>query len=597
MIIRDICFSINNEFNSQIRRQNMSMRTVVAVLSVFAISPCFARTITVDDNGPADFNNIQAAINDSVNGDTVIVQPGTYTGDGNRDIDFMGKVITLRSSNGPKECIINCEDSYRHRGFYFHSSEQADSIVDGFTIMRGRASVMIQGGAYGGGIYCSGSSPTIRNCIITLNKSYYPGTAMGGGIYCTAGSTASFVGCTISNNEALGSNSGDFGLPGDPAYGGGIYSSSPSCNPVLENCVIVNNLVRGGNGFGGSAGGEAYGGGVYGRASLSNCTVSGNSAQGGSGNVGYGGGLYSTGTVVQNSIFWDNSAVIGLEISGSATVSYSDVKGGWAGSGNINTNPFFADFYYGDYHLQTAAGRWDPNTKVWIHDINTSPCVDAGDPNSAWTKELWPNGKRINMGAYGGTPEASMSLSTVGNIANLDNDPCDFIDYNDLKIFAEKWCFEKHLLAEDLDRDGNVDFNDFAIFGEQYFLTHPVEEPCEPGIIFTISQCEQGMSKTGAYELMDSTRFTITVNGRYIHFEDMMVGNCCTPLANLRVEMTVNSNVVTIYEHEQLPQYPCTCICDYPVDADAGPFESGTYTLTVYEDYGGLIGSTTFTIN
>ena len=96
---------------------------------------------------------------------------------------------------------------------------------------------------------------------------------------------------------------------------------------------------------------------------------------------------------------------------------------------------------------------------------------------------------------------------------------------------------------------------------------------------------------------MDGMRFTVTVNGCYIHFTDMMVGNCCTPLTNLWLEIIVEGNLVTIYEREELPEFPCFCICDYPIDADAGPFESGTYTLTVYEDYSGFIGSTMFTIN
>lgn len=53
----------------------------------------------------------------------------------------------------------------------------------------------------------------------------------------------------------------------------------------------------------------------------------------------------------------------------------------------------------------------------WVYDDSNSLCIDAGDPNSDWSDELWPNGNRINMGAYGGTPQASLSLSTVGNDA------------------------------------------------------------------------------------------------------------------------------------------------------------------------------------
>jgi len=123
-----------------------------------------------------------------------------------------------------------------------------------------------------------------------------------------------------------------------------------------------------------------------------------------------------------------------------------------------------------DYHLKSIVGRWDPNNSIWTTDLISSPCIDSGNIYSDYTGELWPHGKRLNMGAYGGTPEASMSSSDEGNIANLDNDPDDAVNLNDLDIFVSKWCFEELLLAEDLNRDGIVNFVDFAIFAEQYSL-------------------------------------------------------------------------------------------------------------------------------
>ena len=72
------------------------------------------------------------------------------------------------------------------------------------------------------------------------------------------------------------------------------------------------------------------------------------------------------------------------------------------------------------------------------------------------------------MGAYGGTAEASMSNSTAGNIANLDNDVNDVVDYNDLDIFVKKWCYEELLLAEDLNRDGVVNSVDYGIFANNW---------------------------------------------------------------------------------------------------------------------------------
>jgi len=73
-----------------------------------------------------------------------------------------------------------------------------------------------------------------------------------------------------------------------------------------------------------------------------------------------------------------------------------------------------------------------------------------------------------------------------------------------------------------------------------------------------------------------------------------MVANCCPD--ELWLEMIVEDSLITIYEIEHTTM-PCYCICDYPVTATRGPFEAGTYTLEVYEDWGGFIGSTTVIID
>ncbi len=85
-------------------------------------------------------------------------------------------------------------------------------------------------------------------------------------------------------------------------------------------------------------------------------------------------------------------------------------RGSW--DSNDTPNYWFDDcFQEGDYHLKSQTGRWDPNSAGWVQDDVTSPCIDAGDPNSPVGAEPVPNGGRINMGAYGGTAEASKSLS------------------------------------------------------------------------------------------------------------------------------------------------------------------------------------------
>ncbi|MHC4488743.1 MAG: right-handed parallel beta-helix repeat-containing protein [Planctomycetota bacterium] len=163
----------------------------VLLISVFLVATtcCIAagRTIYVDDDGPADFDNIQAAIDDSSHGDTIIVSPGTYTGEGNRDIDFLGKAITVRSidPNDPNivaATIIDCNGTREepHRGFYFNAGEEANSVLAGLTITNGFSD-------YGGGICCEASRPTIINCTLVANSALlgvYSSFNRGGGITC-----------------------------------------------------------------------------------------------------------------------------------------------------------------------------------------------------------------------------------------------------------------------------------------------------------------------------------------------------------------------------------------------------------------------------
>jgi hypothetical protein len=149
----------------------MKRKIVVSVVGV-AVLVCTSAVFAAERFVPSEYATIQAAINDCNNGDVVIVEPNTYTGAGNRDIDFLGKAITVRSSdpndaNVVAATVIDCEGS--GRGFYFHSGEERKSVVSGLTIKRGR----VWGEpARGGAIYCSGSSPTIEKCVISDNKAY-----------------------------------------------------------------------------------------------------------------------------------------------------------------------------------------------------------------------------------------------------------------------------------------------------------------------------------------------------------------------------------------------------------------------------------------
>ena len=151
------------------------MRNITLIcVSLILTCPCLAKTIIVDDDGPADFNNIQAAIIDANDGDTVLVKDGTYTGDGNHDIEFLGKAITVRSQHGPQNCIIDCNGppyQYRH-GFNFYDMEGPNSILSGFTITN------INQSEWGGAIFCGEMSrPSIDNCILTVLQFTVTGAA------------------------------------------------------------------------------------------------------------------------------------------------------------------------------------------------------------------------------------------------------------------------------------------------------------------------------------------------------------------------------------------------------------------------------------
>lgn len=196
-----------------------------------------------------------------------------------------------------------------------------------------------------------------------------------------------------------------------------------------------------------------------------------------------------------NCIIWNCTTPLRLEDSdpkfnipdrgAHVTVRYSDIKGGQAGAsisgsqstltwqeGNIDLDPLFADplnaaLSLRDYHLQSQTGRWNPATLAWVTDAVTSPCIDAGDPASDWTAELWPNGGRINMGGFGGTPQASMSTNTaVGKPADIDQDGS--VNLIDLARLAEVWMLDDRLTAANLDRTGSVDLADLALFADAW---------------------------------------------------------------------------------------------------------------------------------
>ncbi len=205
-------------------------------------------------------------------------------------------------------------------------------------------------------IYCNHASPTIRRCRIVANS--------GAGIELYSYTRPMIRNCVIAGNRGSG-------IMMDPQEGRTGMSHN---DPQIINCTIVENLDYG---------------------------IKGGSP-----------------TVVNSILYFNNADANGQQIYGrSSAVTYSDVKGGWPGDGNLDVDPCFARsgswdgavWVGGDYHLQSQAGRWDADAQQWVVDAATSPCVNAGDPAMGVGDETAPNGGRINLGAYGGTSEAGMS--------------------------------------------------------------------------------------------------------------------------------------------------------------------------------------------
>jgi thermitase len=468
-----------------------------------------------NEDGTPDhpFDSIQKAIDAAFLSETILVADGTYNGWGNHDIDFDGKNVKVISVNGPNNCIIDCQNL--GRGFYFHNAEEANAVLEGLTITNGKAIA-------GGGIICmGGSNPTMKNLVLKNNSAYMQNDnyGYGGGIYTDSDCNPVITDCNFIDNSAESSGGGLLIYYGSPTinncifnsnyaefYGGGVFNEGGSS--AFDECVFSENIANQGDGgafyndyyasvifadcrFGNNSSGY-WGGAIcdyWGYLNLTNCILYGNSA------VVAGGGMYfevSFATImnctftsntsvrgygfacdssfrssiqITSSILWDNVNEIYNNDHSLISVTYSDVRrssGTWTGTGNKNMDPLFANTAKGDYHLKSKAGRWDPISKSWVIDAVHSPCIDTGNPVSDWSGELWPHGMRINMGAYGGTAQASMSLSNIGDIRDLNGD--DLVNWDDVLLIADNWNSEDIPSKEDLNRNGRVDVNDLIFY-------------------------------------------------------------------------------------------------------------------------------------
>lgn len=356
---------------------------------------------------------IQDAINAAENGDVVIVAPGTYN---EQNINLLGKSITVQSENplDPAATIINCMDFFS--GFIFGTGETASTIVEGFTVVHASW-------GFGGAFVCTfdseitlrGSSPTIRNCVITTNFAESDGAGLYSDVDCspilenckfiinTSGLTGGAV--SISNGNPVFNNcqfvKNSSGLSGGAVsiyngnplfvncqfmensalvWGGAVYAFGGS--PVFQNCVIAGNYSDAGAAFWFEATNHPQ---------ILGCTVIDNTA---GSSVS---GVYVNGSqdlTIENTVFWGNAVsatgynLKTIDITGqidgtTARIAYCDIQD-LANSlsyenalvttveGLMDNDPAFV--LNGSF---TEDGEYVPGD---CHLQKSSPCINAGNP-------------------------------------------------------------------------------------------------------------------------------------------------------------------------------------------------------------------------
>jgi M6 family metalloprotease-like protein len=340
--------------------------------------------------------------------------------------NFAGGAISCQSGSSPT--ITNCTFSNNlamFSGGAMYNDESSPAVT--------RCTFSGNSAMWGGGMSNNyGSNPSMTDCTFTQNRA----TDWAGGMENFALCFPIITGCTFSGNVAAGDGGGIYDLAGIATFENCTFSDNSAANgggmdvegsfPILTGCTFsANRATENGGGmcnldsepnvtnclFNANVSQQA-GGVMYNADSntvLTNCTLADNLASAGSGGVQNSG---SSHLILTNCIVWGNGRMQ-IDPAESVTASYTDctVEGRLPlpGVGNFDFDPYFADPANGDYHLKSQAGRWDPVGQTWVVDDVTSLCIDAGDPASPFDLEPAPNGGRINIGAYGGTAEASMS--------------------------------------------------------------------------------------------------------------------------------------------------------------------------------------------
>jgi parallel beta-helix repeat protein len=421
--------------------------------------------------------SVQSAVDAAENSDKIYLARGSYQ----ENLSTLGKHVVIQSVDTLEPDVVA---STRLNGsLIINSGEMTGCTIAGLTISSPQ---------YSTGILCNGTSPTIRNCVITACINYE--WEQGGGLT-LQNASPTIVHCSIVGNAA-------------GYVGGAVYCQYSS--PLITNSLLCGNVAQSGYGGSGNA--------IYSQQSqltIRNCTIAHNEKFEpvvqpqppviiGQLSPRTGSAIFCENSTlnITNSILWNHTEAQIENVNSSVTITYTavdatqqDIRAVWYGTGNIFCDPCFAEPGYwteypshssaewipGDYHLKSEGWRWTQDDKQdhrWVWDAETSRCIDAGNPGTPLDDELltvpadptnrWGKNTRVNMGAYGCTSAASMPPPNWAFRADLDNDGT--VDCRDLHQCVQNLALTGAEVPADLDRDGGVDLLDFASLALDWHL-------------------------------------------------------------------------------------------------------------------------------
>ncbi len=422
------------------------MARLVAIAILLFLHECgIALTLEVFPEGTEEYPTIQAALDSANAGDTVLLYPGLYSGEGNRFLQFNGKDVVLKGLNGSDETTIDCE--LEESGVYFSGGETENARVEGLTILSGQGSSI----EYGGAIMCNNASPTLVDLVIESSHS----VSAGGGIYLW-NSFARVERVTLRNNSAV-------------IGGGGIYNSGGS--PTIEDCSFIDNVAY------------SQGGGMRINRDcapvIRNCLFQGCRAN----NEGGGIFLIGTGASIQQCEFTSNEADHGGGVY--SAEAWPDL---WDCVFFKNHARIYAGAVYFGYHSSSGPTRLRDSV-VYANTAGSGGggiiCTEGSRPYIFKTTIVGNGGNTVN-GA--GITSFILANPTINDCIIAFNDGPGILvgGYADLDIFCSD-VYGNTLgdyygnILDQTDLNGNISEDPLFCGLPKHDFTLSVDSPCAPG--------------------------------------------------------------------------------------------------------------------